>query len=142
MTVFWAVRKGDALYPDSQESYAEFAKLPFGKSISVEAKRPRNAGRHRFYWMLVTRVATAMGVAPETVSDVLKIATGNCTTVRTKSYGDVRLPKSISYAAMDETAFGAFVEACIQVIQTEWAIERADLLEATADLLTPTEQHG
>lgn len=135
MVDFWAQRVGGTLVPDSVESSAVFAKVPFGKAVHIEVKQPRNGGFHRLYWALCQRVADGVDASSENISDTLKIATGHCTIVKTKSYGELRLPKSISFAAMDQTAFSEFFERCIRVIYEEWKIDPA----AVADLLAPSQ---
>ena len=138
MTAFYAIRKGDMLYPDSVESAAVFAKLPVGKTVRVEVKQQRNIGRHRLYWSLCQRIAEGLGVDSENVSDILKIATGHYTLVRTKTHGDVKLPKSIAFANMDETAFREFFERCVQTVYKEWQIDPAEVV----DLLSPQAAHA
>lgn len=132
---FWAEKLAGALHPADDESWNEFAKVPTGKPLHVEVKQPRNGAHHRLFWALCARIGEARGVPSETVSDVLKIATGHCTIVRSKSYGELRLPKSISFAAMDQTTFREFFERCVVVIYEEWKIEP----ELVADLLLPPE---
>lgn len=133
MAEFWCERIAGALRPADQESLDEFSKLPIGKPLHVEVKQPRNAAFHRLYWALCARIAEAKGVTSENISDVLKIATGHFQTVRTKSYGEIHIPKSISFAAMDDIAFRAFFERCVLVVYDEWQIEP----EMVNDLLLP-----
>lgn len=135
--IIWLKRVGNGLFPDSDDSAAEFAKLPFGKTLQAEVKQPRNVRFHRLYWSLVHRIASAVGSDPENISDLLKIETGWCDIIRSKKYGEIRLPKSISFAAMDQTAFSTFFESCLRVIYENWAIERNDVLAALGDLLEP-----
>ncbi len=130
---FYARRHGNALFPDGDESVSEFARLPFGKSLRVEVRQPRNVQHHRLYWALCKRIADGIGSTAENVSDVLKIATGHVNIIRTKSYGDVKVPKSIAFAKMDQAEFSAFFEDCVRVLYNEWGIEP----EAVADLLVP-----
>lgn len=132
----WCERIGGALRPADQESVEEFAKLPVGKPLHVEVKQPRNAAFHRLYWALCARIAESKGVTAENISDVLKIATGHVTILSTKSYGRVHVPKSISFAAMDQTAFRDFFERCVAVVYSEWQIEP----EMVNDLLVPQER--
>lgn len=136
MSEFWGVKAGGALRPTDAESWEEFSKLPSGKPLHVEVKQPRNAAFHRLYWALCARIADARGVTSENVSDVLKIATGHFQLVRTKSYGDIHIPKSISFAKMDQTEFRSFFERCVMVVYEEWKIEP----ESVADLLVPQER--
>jgi hypothetical protein len=136
MAEFWCEKIAGALRPVDAESYDEFQKIPIGKPLHVEVKQPRNAAFHRLYWALCARIAEARGVTSENVSDVLKIATGHFTLARTKSYGDIHIPKSISFAKMDETEFRSFFERCVLVVYEEWQIEP----ESVNDLLLPQER--
>lgn len=133
MTKLWLKRVGNALHPDGDESVIALSKVPFGKSFAAELRQPRNGAFHRLYWALCQRVAEGIGATAENVSDALKIATGHYTTLRTKTYGDLKQPKSISFAAMDNAAFSEFFERCVQTIYTEWKIDPA----AVEDLLVP-----
>lgn len=135
MATFWAIREGMALRPFGAESAAVFGKMPFDKTFHVEVKQPRNGKHHRLYWTLCTRIGDAVGLDAEDVSDVLKKHTGHIREVKTKR-GIEQFPKSISFAAMDQTAFSTFFDKCILVITTEWGIARADILECIQDLLT------
>jgi hypothetical protein len=138
MAEFWAERIAGALRPVDQESLDEFSKLPVGKPLHVEVKQPRNAAHHRLFWALCARIAESKGVTAENIADVLKIATGHFTLVRTKSYGEIHVPKSISFAKMDQTEFRAFFERCIMVVYDEWQIEP----EMVNDLLLPQERQS
>lgn len=140
MTVLWVQRAGNSLVPDGDESIAAFARIPFGKSLQCEVKQPRNSRFHRLYWALCARIASGVGAEPENVSDLLKIATGHCTIIRSKTYGEMKLPKSIAFSKMEQSEFSAFFERCCAVIYTEWGVDPA----AVADLLLPpgTEDAG
>lgn len=139
MSIYWAIREGMTLRPYGAESASVFSKLAFGKVVQVEVKQPRNGKFHRKYWLLCSRIGDAVGVDPENVSDLLKIETGHCAIVRSKTHGELRLPRSISYAAMDNAAFSDFWDKCIQVICSTWGIARADVLEAVRDLIEDRE---
>lgn len=136
MATLWVQRRGNSLMPDGAESHAVFSKLPFGKSLRVEIKQPRNGAHHRLFWVLCTRIADAIGAEPENVSDVLKIRTGHVTKINTKQ-GLYELPKSISFASLDQQGFSDFFNRCVTVIETEWGIARSDVLDAVSDLLHP-----
>lgn len=140
MSVYWAIREGMTLRPYGAESASLFARTPFSKVVRVEVKEPRNAKFHRKYWLLCARIGDAVGVDSENISDLLKIETGHCTIVKSKTYGELRLPRSISYAAMDNAAFSIFFERCVQVICDTWGIAKPDVLAAVEDLLVPTER--
>jgi hypothetical protein len=132
----WMIRDGMALRPWGVESGDVISKLPNDKPLEVTIKTRRNARHSALYWVLCHRIANAIGANdPENVSDVLKIETGHCVTVRTKSHGEIKLPRSISFAKMGQQEFAEFFERCLVVIQSEWGIERPDMLAAVKDLL-------
>lgn len=138
MTILWVQKRSNALVPDGDESIAEFAKLPFGKSLQCEVKRPRNGPHHRLFWTICTRIANGIGTNEENVSDLLKISTGHYTLVKSKSLGELKLPKSISFAAMEQTDFSVFFERCLVIIFEEWGIDR----DAFSDLLDVPGSYG
>lgn len=140
MSEFWVRREGSTLHPTDAESRELIDKLPREKLLHVEVKLPRNAQHHRLYWALCQRIGAALGIDSENVSDVLKISTGHCKFVRSKRYGVLRVPKSISFAAMDQAAFSEFFERCVVCICEEWGIARNDVLAAVEDILVPTER--
>ena len=135
MTTFFARRTGAVLAPISRSSAIEMEHLPEGVVLRVEAKAPRNGKHHRLIFALFSLTAKALndGPAPsakqwtaEDVARQVKIATGHVDTFKlpraaAKRYGtDVGLlPASISYDAMDETAFGRFADAAVDYIRGE-----------------------
>lgn len=131
MTTFYARREGFALHPDGDESITEFAKIPIGKPVKVEVTRSRNIRFHRLYFALCARIAHAIGAETSNISDFFKISTGHTLKIRTKSYGVVEVPKSISFAAMSEDEFKAYFERCVEVAYNSWKIDPATI----ADLL-------
>lgn len=132
---FWAIRSGNSLRPWGAESGDQFAKLQHDKPLYVEVKAPRNSKHSALYWVLCHRIADAIGVDHENVSDLLKIETGHFTTIKSKKHGELKLPRSISFAKMDQEAFGKFFEGCLVAITTEWGIARPDVLAAVSDIL-------
>src|SRR5437868_11101300 len=119
----WLIRKGDSLVPDSVESAAEFARLPFGKQMHCEIKRPRNVQMHRLYFALVHRIAQAKGVPADAVDYVLRIAAGHCEIIRTQKYGDLRVAKSLQFAKCDQLAFREFFDHAIAAAYDEFGID-------------------
>ncbi len=133
MTVLYVKRMGNALLPDGDEAIAELAKLPLDRSLRAEVKQQRNPAFHRLFWALCARIASGIGAEPESIATVFKMATGHTETIRTKSYGDIKIPKSISFAKLDNTGFRAFFDNCLEVAWTEWKLDP----DAFADLLDP-----
>ncbi len=134
--IYWATREGMTLRPYGAESSSIFSKLPFRKVVQVEVKQPRNGAHHRLYWSLCARIADAVGIESEDVSDLIKVRTGHVRTIKTKR-GTEEFPKSISFAAMDQSAFKEFFDKAVYVIENEFGIARPDVLVAVADLLHP-----
>lgn len=143
MSVLWLKRVGNALVPDADDSASQLARLPFGKALRAEVKQPRNTRHHRLYFALCHRIADAVGSTAENVSDLLKIETGHCDIIRSKKYGEIRLPKSIAFASMTQDEFSKFFERCVLCVYENWGIARADVLVAVGDLLdSKTEKRG
>lgn len=90
-----------------------------GEVVAVEVTRPRNINHHRLYWAMCSKIGNAIDVEPENISDVLKLKTGHFVTVATKD-GPVHLPRSISFAKMDQGEFREFFERCCRIISIEW----------------------
>ena len=113
------VRTINGLLPDDERATEALRGIKIGQTVAVEVTRPRNIQHHRLYWAMCTKIGNALDVAPENISDVLKLRTGHFVVVHTKT-GPVHLPRSISFAAMDQAAFREFFERCAKVISMEW----------------------
>lgn len=135
MSVLWAERWGMTLRPVGAVSSTALAKLPMGRELRVEVRRPRNPRFLRLYWEICERVADAVGTEADVISDLLKIETGHFFLVRSNRYGDLRIAKSIAFAAMDETAFREFFDACVVAISANWGATKPEVVAAVEDLL-------
>lgn len=133
MVELYVQRKDNALYPEGDESINVLARIPFGKTLRCEVRQSRNVRHHRLFFALCKRIADGIGADMDNVRDVLTIAAGHYSLVKTKRYGDLKLPKSISFAKMDQTEFTEFFEKCVKTIYEEWGIEPS----AVSDLLVP-----
>jgi hypothetical protein len=132
MSILFLKRVGDTLVPASAESAAIFARLRFGRMLKCEVREPRNAKHNALYWTICQRIANAVGAEPQNVSDLLKIEAGHYRLVRSKKYGDLRLPQSISFASMSQDDFSAFFEKVMLIIKENWG---GEALDAIADLV-------
>lgn len=137
MSDFWLIRHGNTLISHTAESQETISRLPFGKPLQATIKQPRNGRHSALYWVLCHRIAAAVGSEPENISDLLKVETGHCEIIRSKKYGELRLPRSISFSKMNQTDFSIFFENCLRIIYSNWAIEREDILATIGDLLEP-----
>ena len=113
------VRTLHGLMPEDEQGLAALRGVKIGSSVQIEVSRPRNIQHLRLYWNLVSVIAESIGAEAETVSDVLKLRTGHVRTIQTKQ-GIVRLPKSISFAQLDQAGFSAFFDKACVVVCQEW----------------------
>lgn len=137
MATFWVRRVGDTLQPADTESACELGALPFGKDLRAELKQPRNMRFHRLFWVLCSKIAAATDLDRGVVADMLKIASGHCHVIHSKKYGTLHLPRSISWAKLDQSEFNVFFEGCVKAIYSEFGIARPDVLALVGDLLEP-----
>lgn len=136
-------KQGNAFVPFTRGGALEADKIKPGAEVLADLRQRRNGKFHRLYWQFCTFVAEALNEGPgniswtqEMVSDRLKIATGRADVIQLPRsmqavYGaEIAVkPQSISFAKMDETEFGNFVEASMAYILTEfgpWVQEHPD----------------
>ncbi len=133
MTVIYLRRVGYTLHADGEESVCELAKLPMNKTLRAEVKQPRNPAFHRLFFALCNRIANGVGRDAEEIATVFKFATNHIDQIHSKTYGYIKVPKSISFAKLDEAGFREFFARCIETAFVEWGLEAS----AFADLLDP-----
>ena len=110
-------RTVSGLSPADDEARDLLRSIKPGSTVGLELSRPRNIRFHRLYWGLCSAIASAIGAQSENVSDVIKLRSGHFTVVQTKTER-LRLPKSISFAKMDQAEFRSFFErACVVVCE-------------------------
>lgn len=134
---FWAVRHGDALFPEGTELNLEFEKVPRDKPLQVEVSQPRNPAHHRLFWALCARIARGIGQTAEWVERAFKVETGHFDIYK---YGgkEHMVLRSIAFHNMDQIQFKEFFENCVQIMYRVWKIDPASV----ADLLVPEEKHN
>ena len=107
------------LEPADDTGKAAIASLRHGELVMVEVRHARNIRHHQKWWALMSLIADNLdGVTAETVCDVIKVGIGHVHTVKTKR-GLVHIPKSVSFASMDQTAFDAFYQQAIHYIVSD-----------------------
>ena len=117
---FTAIKTAGGLKPAYDEDYEEYQKLKNGESFNVEVRRQRNPQFHRKYFSLINcayayqnekRCEFLFNNSIEKFRKTVEISAGHCDTVysiKLKTFVDI--PKSISFASMDETEFSDFYE--------------------------------
>ena len=117
---FLAVKRLSGLQPVDEAGETAMRKMGLGEVLTVEVKRPRNVRFHaKFFAMLQLILANQDHYKSlEDLLDVCKLRTGHCRTIQTKQ-GEVRIPRSISFAAMDDTEFAQFYDRACGWVVTE-----------------------
>lgn len=126
MTTMYLIKTARGVHgmsEDDHKAWVKFknflAKMEPGESFQLEYKRPRNLQHHRKFMALVAVCSQYSEVYDnhEKALIAVKIAAGHCDFVPHPISGElVALPKSISFANMDQTDFESFYEAAIQGI--------------------------
>ncbi len=114
------VKRLGAFRPTDDEGTEAMRKIGDGELVRVRWTRPRNIRFHRkFFAMLQIILANQEHYKSiDDLLDVCKLRIGHVRTVETAK-GIERFPASISFANMDETAFGEFYERAIDWMLTE-----------------------
>ena len=117
---FLVVKRLNALCPIDETGEAAVRKFGLGEIVSVEVKRPRNVAFHRKFFAMLQIILQNQDAykSIDDLLDVCKLRIGHFRTINTKN-GEVQIPDSISFAAMDDTAFGDFYDRACNWVVTE-----------------------
>ena len=109
-----------ALRPTDEQGVEVLRKVWSGEAIKCTITRPRNIKFHnKFFAMLGIVLKNQEHYASmDELLGVCKIRIGHVTVVST-GYGTEKWPKSISFAAMDETEFSAFYDRAVDWVLRE-----------------------
>lgn len=118
MEVLLARGLGHSLHPADPESEAEIGKLGRGEVLRFTARRPRNLGHHRKFFALLQLVYENQEqyADREELRRALLIEAGHFDDVRLLDGTTVRTAKSISFSAMDQSAFEAVYDGVLAVV--------------------------
>lgn len=109
----------NGLRPLDAQGEEALSKIKLGDMVMVEFKRPRNAKHHRKLWALLSLVIGNQDhyQTAEQLLNGLKCATGHADEYPMKNgQGVVMIPRSISFASMDQTEFEQWYDRAIAVI--------------------------
>lgn len=130
MSEFLARKHLGKLEPVDEAGQEAMRNLRHGETIKITISRPRNVQHHRKFFALCSIVHANQEhySSVEQVVAALKVATGHCDFVVTQK-GWTAIPRSISFAKMDQTEFNAFYEKCVDYVVTKIipGISRDDL---------------
>lgn len=111
---------GPVLRPCDEAGETALKRVGQGKIVTVNVKQPRNPQHHRLFWALMSKVYENQShfKSVEQLVSAVKIATGHTETVVLKR-GTYEIPKSISFAAMDQGEFDIFYDRAVEFVCTE-----------------------
>ena len=149
------VRNLGGLRPIDKAGEQMLSKLDQGRLVKVVVTQPRNINHHRLFFALLNAVFRNL---PEDVDipsvdallGMIKITVGHYDICVSNSGVEFRIPKSISFAKMDQTEFDRFFSACCDVIkqyfipgvtEEQWRAEIAKMMGADRAAAGP-EQEG
>lgn len=127
-----------SLVPADEEAEELLRKIKVGSLVTVDVKRGRNLQHHRKFMALLRLVWKNQDHfnSVDEILGVFKHRIGHVDVVQTK-YGEVRLPKSISFANMDQTEFESLYDRAVQFLITEVipGLDKDDLKREVEDIL-------
>lgn len=105
----------DGFRPMNDEAQAFTAKCKLGQTVELKPARIRNGKFHRLYFAMLKLISE--NSEPHLTSDELlhfaKVATGTGKWISDSKGGEWFVPGSVSFAAMKQDDFEAFVKASI-----------------------------
>jgi hypothetical protein len=113
-------RTDTGLVADDEMAEDVLRKIKPGTFVRVEVVQERNVKHHRLFWVMCAKLGAAVDLPANVIADVLKIRTGHYRLVETLDGHQFKIASSISYAALDQTGFRAFFDACCKEICFAW----------------------
>jgi hypothetical protein len=116
---FFVERTVQGLKAIDEHGIGILRKIKVGEVIQCELNKPRNLAHHRKFWALLNVVWQAAGEwsSPYGLLIELKVRLGLVQEVIIRSTGElVRVPKSISFAQMDQVEFDIFYEQALNAL--------------------------
>lgn len=116
MSEIYLQRTVGGLRPYDDAGIEALRKIKVGEIVQCEITRPRNLAHHRKFWALLNVFWQATGDWSSTYGVLieLKVRLGHVQDVLIRETGElVKVPKSISFANMDQGEFDEFYEKCI-----------------------------
>jgi hypothetical protein len=125
MTKIVCRKRGQALVPVDEDGLELFARLKDGRDVMVDVTASRNTRHHRLFFTMLRFIQlhspNMCRVPIQKMRGILLIATGHCDTIVDTETGKVGyMPRSMSFASMDQTEFNQFFDAACAVIAHRW----------------------
>lgn len=112
-------RLSGVLEPVDDDGKRTLAKFKNGTLIRAQVTKPRNVHFHRKFFAMLNLILQNQEhyKSVDDLLDVCKLRIGHVRVIQTAT-GEERVPQSISFAAMDETAFQEFYDRAVN-----WMLE-------------------
>jgi len=110
------IKVNGGLFPSLPDDEAQIAKIKRGQVVQYEIKKPRNSKFHRKFFAMLQIAVDNSNYNVECVLHALKLRIGHFTNMVLKDGSQVYVPRSISFAAMDNDEFEIFYNRCSQAI--------------------------
>ena len=119
----YVVRYGSNLVGEMAADRERIAEIKEGERVRIDVRTGRMPSRLRFYFAFIREVRLATGCAPtdKAFHSLIKLETGFTEDVIFRGL-KVKIPSSVSFEAMDETEFGAFLQEALAFIAREYGI--------------------
>lgn len=99
------------------ETIKGWRRIKIGDIVSVDFNRPRSQQFHRLFWALLKLVADNQEqYSMDEILDVVKIGVGHTRVIAMPGDFVFRIPKSISFASMDDDSFLDFFNRAVSYI--------------------------
>lgn len=138
------VREGTRLGAADPISHELLQGIRLGETVTAVIRRQRNPKHHRMWWALVAAIYPHQNIYIDlnALNNGIKIAVGHFDSGKTIDGIPWVSPKSISYAAMDQTSFASFFDRAVELVITRIVpnISRADLEAQIQSILDGQQQ--
>ena len=118
-------KRGNSLIAVDDEGRELLMKLKDDRDVMVKVTKARSPRHHRLYWALVKFIQMHSplfeGAPLEKIHVSLKLATGLVDTYVDYQTGKIAyVPRSTSWAAMDETEFSTWFDEAVGIVAQRW----------------------
>ena len=112
--------RGAYLRPHTEEATAWARRMNPGDIIEVDVVRPRSQQHHRLFFAMLKIVNDNRdGGSVDELLDIIKIGAGHTYVVELPGGFLYRVPKSVSFAKMDQDQFSAFFNSAVDYIVSD-----------------------
>lgn len=132
-------RQMGALRPIDAMGEEALADIPQNELVRVTIKRPRNVQHHRKFFALINAIFPHQTLYPteEALLAAMKVALGFGQQVKLPDGRVIVIPRSISFAKMDQKSFAEFYDRALTLILTRIlpGVNKKDLQREVDDIL-------